>query len=480
MFKRTLAAACFAALAFSCSFAAASPGVGSGPFLVGATEDAAQYSTDGGAQMFAQMAGYDFGAVRMSLFWDGNPWYTPEAGLTAAVNEATLNGIRPILSIAPRYPKNNLFSAANGPQNLASFVRQVAQTFPQVHDFIVGNEPNLQIFNGPSWHGTTPIGAWNYERALAAAYDALHSFNPNVDVIGVATSPRGNLPSATSNVGIPPVKFIKGIGDAYRASARSKPIADNVAFHPYPNPNHAEDSPAKGYQWPNAGAPNLDRLQQAWWDAFHGTNQPLFFADGLKKTRKTAAAGDFVKWVLDEAGWPLPGYTGTENWHTVSEATQATYYADLVTSYACDSSRVAGLLFFHWIDEADRAGGFQSGFRRIDGSLRPAASSVKTAYTKGCSGNRTTWAPTNGVEGASATFARGGGYAFSFKAQEDVRYEATAQSGGRTLASTSGLLQAYWTGGLKMPRHNGPVTYTVRLTSVMNPHRTTTFHKQLG
>ncbi|MHB8641886.1 MAG: hypothetical protein ACYDA3_03235 [Gaiellaceae bacterium] len=484
MLKRALFASWLSALAFA-SLAAASPGVGSGPFVVGATEDAAVYADDGGA-MFQQMHSYGFGAIRMSVFWDGGSTFSDEAGLQRAIGQAVREGIRPILSIAPAQGHGNAISSPSGPGNLASFAVQVAQSFPQVQDIIVGNEPNLQRFNGPSWNGSVPVGAWNYERALAAAYDALHQFNPNIDVIGIATSPRGNFPTATSNVGIPPVKFIAGVGAAYKASARAEPIADNVAFHPYPNPNSANDPPAKGYQWPNAGVPNLDRLQQAWWDAFNGTAQPLFLEDGV---HTSSDAGRSVKWVLDEAGWQvtttLPGYTGKENWKTVSEATQAKYYGQLVTSFSCDSSRVAGLLFFHWIDESDRGSGFQSGFRRIDGSIRPAAGTVHSAVSAGCTGQRTTWSHTSGVEGATATFHPKGGLAFFFGAQEDVRYTASISAAGVKLAQAAGDLKAYWTAGVPLPagpraRGRGQaLAATVTLTSVQNPSRSVTFNSRL-
>jgi hypothetical protein len=204
----------------------ASPGVGSGPFLVGVTEDSALGMDDGGAAMYTQMQGYGLKVIRMSVFWDGSPNFTDKAALARAIPPAVAGGQRVLLAIAPATGHNTAFSAPDAPANLASFVVQLAQAFPQVQDFIVGNEPNLQRFNNPSWSGTTPIGADNYERSLAAAYDALHGFNANLDVIGLASSPRGGEPNATSNVAIPPVRFIAEMGVAYRSSARSAPIAD--------------------------------------------------------------------------------------------------------------------------------------------------------------------------------------------------------------------------------------------------------------
>ena len=55
---------------------------------------------------------------------------------------------------------------------------------------------------------------------------------------------------------------------------RDKPIMDVLGFHPYPAKDR--DPLAKGYQWPNAGIANLNRIKQAIWDAFDGTAQPTF------------------------------------------------------------------------------------------------------------------------------------------------------------------------------------------------------------
>ena len=86
--------------------------------------------------------------------------------------------------------------------------------------------------------------------------------NPSINVIGVGLSPRGNdNPFAKDNVLTSPVRFLHDVGLAYRASKRTKPLMDELGFHPYPNQNN--DPPLKGYPWPKAGIPNLDRIKQA-------------------------------------------------------------------------------------------------------------------------------------------------------------------------------------------------------------------------
>ncbi|MHB8641887.1 MAG: hypothetical protein ACYDA3_03240 [Gaiellaceae bacterium] len=479
----------------------ASPGIGSGPFSIGVTEDAPKGYDDGGLSMYKTMLGFDLSVDRMSVDWDPTQPTTvlEQASLARAIAAATVGGVKVVLSIQPAH--NTDVTGTGAYAAFAAYCVLVAKAFPQVQDFIIGNEPNKQLFNSPSWNGTQPIGAYNYEHMLATAYDALHAFNPNVDVIGLALAPRGSDPTATSNVGIPPVIFIDGVAAQYKAEARSIPIADNVSLHPYPNPSSADDPPEKGYQWPNAGVPNLDRLEQAWWDGFNGTAQPLFEEDG---PHYTAAGKSFVKWLLDEAGWQvpttLPGYFNTENWKTVSESVQAQYYASIVSRYACDPKRVASLLFFHWIDEKDRAGGFQSGFARIDNSIRDAAASVKSAFAAGCPSAATVWQHLTGVAGASADFTSKNGFLFFTRAEEDATYTAgvyksgaaapppkkkkpknrglAASRLGAPIATTSGMTKAYFQTGIKFPGKKlppGRYVYSVTLKAAYNPARTVTF-----
>jgi len=485
--------------------AATRASVGSGPFTIGVTEDAPKGYDDGGLAMFKTMLGYDLTVDRMAVTWNPSAPTTiqEQTSLQRAINAATTAGVQVVLSIQPAHSTD--VTGSNAYDAFAAYCVLVAKAFPQVQDIIIGNEPNLQLFNNPSWNGTQPIGAFNYEHMLASSYDALKAFNPNLDVVGLATSPRGNTPNATSNVGIPPVIFIYGMGQAYKASARSTPIADNVSMHPYPNPNSADDPPSKGYQWPNAGVANLDRLEQAWYDAFNGTGQPVFQEDGSHSLAHAGAPKTFVRWLLDEFGYqvptPQPGYFNVENWKTVSEQTQAQYYAQVASQLACDPERVASLLYFHWIDEADRANGFQSGFARLDNSIRDAAASVKAAFAAGCQGAQTTWKHITTVWNGSANFASKGAFAFFVRAEEDVTYTAqinqvagSGTTGGNgkgkgkgkkflasaPVATATGSSPAYYTTGVKfnvpggkLPK--GTYTYSVTLNSVYGAPRSQTF-----
>src|SRR5262249_58499385 len=129
-------------------------------------------------------------------------------------------------------------SDPDGVENFANFAALVARTFPQVTDFIVGNEPNLGRFWAPTFNTDGSIAAAaSYEATLAACYDALKAVNPNIDVIGFALAERGDDRPGSARMTISPVRFIKAGGDADRASGRTPPLAANVGLPTYPHVN---------------------------------------------------------------------------------------------------------------------------------------------------------------------------------------------------------------------------------------------------
>jgi hypothetical protein len=221
--------------------------------------------------------------------------------------------------------------------------------------------------------------------------------------------------------------------------------------------------------------PNLDRLQQAFWDAFRGTGQPTFEETGL--TTSTAS----VRWVLDETGWQtetrsLPGYNGTENVPVVDEVTQAAYHAAVVERFACDA-RVAALLFFHWVDESDRDR-FQSGALHADASGKPAADAVRNAVAGGCTGPAVAWRHSTSVAGATIFGPPRAGYRFFVRADEDASFVATATpkaKGGKAL-QVAGTLTAYTGKGVKFRGLSHPEDYrfSVRFSAWANPDRVST------
>jgi hypothetical protein len=312
---------------------------------------------------------------------------------------------------------------------------------------------------------------------MAACYDALKAVDPGITVIAFGLSPRGNDDfDAVSNVSHSPIRFLKEVGEAYRASGRTKPIADEVSIHCYPNVN--TDAPSVGYAWPKVGCVNLDRFKQAWWDAFHGTAQPLFREAGH------AGPGPFVRIYIDEVGYQAriaqgkAGlYTGSENVPVIDEETQGSYYAQLIALMACDPN-VALLNFFHAVDETSLPA-WQSGVVLPDGTRRASYAAVKEAIAANqeCSGKLEEWRHTDRVVGARATF-KALPRSFLLRAEEGFSYDVsiTRPSSTRRLTGAAGQGEASRDLLFKLPRlSRGSYRVKITLRAETNPARVTTF-----
>src|SRR3954454_1808201 len=498
--KKTLFVACCAcaALAF-CGRATAN-------VTFGITEDTGAL---GDPTMFYSTLN-DLGATenRIAINWDpAQPTTIPnQPGLDYWLPQAAIHAVRVLFAVAPAHP-GDITSSPSRVAGFTAFLQQLAHTYPFVKNYVIGNEPNQPRFWQPQFSSTgADLSGAAYEPLLAASYDALKAVDPSINVIGVGLSPRGNdNPFAKDNISTSPVRFLHDLGLAYRASKRNKPLMDELGFHPYPNQNN--DPPLKGYPWPKAGIPNLDRIKQAVWDAFNGTTQPVFAERG-----KTAPA-NALKLDLDETGWQvaIPAslqklYSGTENVVTIDEGTQAQYYSDIVRFVSCDPD-IRSLSFFHLIDEKD-LDRWQSGLMRLDDSRRPSFTSVKTsiAQTQGkCALTPPGWSHIANVSGAKVAFGYLGRakvrsnklWRFHVSLQEDATYTAavfrvspgritakTKKAIAKTLASARarpllvkrGKGLAYKTTLVALPKQRlkraGWYVYGIQVAAAMNPKRT--------
>jgi len=376
----------------------------------GVTEDATKYSEDGGATYFQVMTDLGMTEDRVNAFWDENTPTTilEQPFLDRMMRVEPFSGIRVALAIQPIHALAFATSTQARIAAFTAYVRQVALRYPQVREYVIGNEPNVRRFFQPQHAADGSIAsAGVYEQVLAASYDALKSIDPRIKVDGLAISPRGNDRGiGTGAESVSPVRFIAALGTAYRKSGRTRPIADVVDVHAYANVNTS--SLTKPYQWPQAGAADLDRLKQAWWDAFYGTAQPLFQETGAPATFRST----YVRFRIDESGTQVridptkvdaKLYTGRENVPLVDEVTQARYYADLIKLVKCDPT-VGTLDLFHLIDEP-LLPGFQSGLLRVDGSRRPSYDAVKQAIaTAGSCNAPHAWRHSTTVIGARGQF----------------------------------------------------------------------------
>ena len=376
----------------------------------GIADDATKYAEDGGADYFQTMADLGMTENRITVYWDENaPTALQEQGfLDRMLPFAARSGIRIVIAVQPLHARAFTVDTETRIEAFAVYLRRLALRYPEVRTFAIGNEPNQKRFLQPQHSPDGAIvSAAVYERIVAAGYDALKDVDPTLEVAGLTTAPGGNDGKfGVGNESVSPVRFIVALGQAYRKSGRTKPLMDTVDVHVYSAKNFIPLTQPR--KWPQAGPADLDRLKQAWWDAFHGTGQPLFQEAGTPAAGKT-----FVRFRLDESGTQVridptkvdPSlYTGHENVPLVTEAQQAQFYSGLITLVRCDPDTMT-LNLFHLIDEPQLLG-FQSGLLRADGSQRPAYAAVKKAIAAaGTCPKLHTWRHTASVVGASGSFA---------------------------------------------------------------------------
>jgi hypothetical protein len=424
---------------------------------------------------------------RITITWDPAAPTTIERqqALELYLPLASLRGIRVVFAVAPARA-DSITSNPAAPGQYAAFLAHLARTFPTVKDYVIGNEPNQPRFWQPQFRRGVAFSPTAYYSLLARSYDALKAVDPSITVIGVGLSPRGNdQPNAGDNVSVSPVRFISGLGKAYRSSRRRAPIMDELAFHPYPDRD--TDPLMKGYRWPNAGVPNLDRIKQAFWDAFRGTRQPTF-GEGRSRGR--------VAFRLDELGWQVGippasagAYFGFESVRPTNEANQSGIYAQAIRYLACDAS-VRSVLFFLLRDEPDLER-WQAGLIRADGSPRSSFNSVRAEIARSsgrCSGQFRSWRHTMRVTGARLRFpkarvmpARRLTLPLVANAEEDVTAEAAVYRGKRRVARTRTTVKAYRSRVIRVSARFRPGRYTVRVTlrAALNPARKSSFSAPL-
>jgi hypothetical protein len=220
--------ACFAAATLTAASARAGTG-----FFFGFADDGPKWDGSAAVQPARDIGA---GAFRVTLHWNaGESDLTSQdiADLSNATSGTT--GLRLVLAVYG--------SPASAPQDDASrtqfctFAKNAVARFPSIDDVVIWNEPNVSAFWRPQFNadGSSAAPA-AYEALLARCWDVLHAFRPTINVIGPATSPRGNdNPNAASNISHSPVNFIERIGLSYRASGRTNPLLDTVGQHVYQN-----------------------------------------------------------------------------------------------------------------------------------------------------------------------------------------------------------------------------------------------------
>ena len=224
----------------------------------------------------AQLRLAGFTAVRVTTNW--------EPGLTAPTADelrelrnvetaADLNGVEVYVSVYNVGQRTTPLDATAQAQ-FAQYAASVARLLPSFDQVIVGNEPNLNRFWLPQF---APDGsnasAPAYLSLLAQTYDALKAVDPTITVWGGALAPRGSDRPDGIRPTSSPTAFIQAMGTAYRASGRTRPVMDGLAFHPYPdNSSQSPDFPHP--RSTSIGLADYGKLVALLGQAFDGTAQP--------------------------------------------------------------------------------------------------------------------------------------------------------------------------------------------------------------
>jgi len=335
--------------------------------VIGAVEDSAK-SGDAQAQM-QLAADSGFRAIALSSVWSRGlraPMPSELAALQRATNAAHAAQIRPIVAVYSFSSSTPL--TATDRSDFAAYSAALVRDLPDVHDVIIGNEPNLNLFWLPQYDAAGgDAAAESFERLLATTYDAVKEARPDVQVIGAGLASRGSDRPATIRPTHSPTQFLLDLGAAYRASHRDRPIMDALSIHPYGE--NARIPPS--FEHPHTksiGIADYPKLVGLLGQAFDGTAQrgrdlPIVYGEYGVETTIPADKSSL--------------YTGQELVPTVSEATQARYYESAIRLAACQRT-VELLLFFHVQDEPQLSG-LQTGVRYADGSPKSSLPAFRRA-----------------------------------------------------------------------------------------------------
>jgi hypothetical protein len=464
-----LAAFCGLVALVSPGFATAGTGL-----IVGAVEDDVRASTLVEAE--ARMTSFrlsGFRAVRITSYW--TPGMTKPSDdelrtLENVGNAAVRNGVR--LYVTVMHPGSRTTPLTDeARRDFAAFAAAIVRSAPSIEHIIIGNEPNLNRFWLPQFglDGTSAAPA-GYLALLAHTYDALKGVSSDVQVYGGAVSPRGTDRPDGVRPTHSPTTFIQGMGAAYRASGRTRPVMDALAIHVYGDNSSVAPTVAHPLNT-SIGVADYDKLVSLLGEAFDGTEQPgstlpiLYGEYGVETQIPESKAGL---------------YAGTEPVTTrpVSEETQASYYRQALAMSFCQPT-VVGMLLFLSRDERARAA-WQSGVHYVDGTPKTSRARVTRALDRTTGGSITRCpglqlpVKTSFLRFGTRSAAKRGVFRVSFRCDLDCRYWVRLENAvtHATKLATKGsaavgeLVQAEL-GSRRLAA--GRYRYTIRLVHPVNP-----------
>src|SRR5919204_5510225 len=437
-------------------------GAGGRTMLIGATEDAVRQPTLVGAkgQMdLLTLAG--FNAVRVTQVWtpgDTKPSADDVLTLRNVEQAGRLDGVQVLLAVMNFGSRTTpLTEEARG--QFADYTAALARALPQIHYFVIGNEPNLNRYWLPQFNPDgSDAAAPAYEALLEQAYDTLKAVSPKIVVLGGALSPHGGDDPTSTRQTHSPTAFITDLGAAYRASGRTRPVMDGLTMHPYED--NSSVAPAEG-KHPNSttiALADYDKLVALLGKAFDGTHQrgstlPIYFDEFGVET------------VIPPAKASL--YTGTEpkTVKPVSESVQGKYYRQAIQLAFCQPN-VRGFFIFHTIDEGD-LNRWQSGLFYIDRMAKSDLPAVRTAIAQAHRGVVTSCP---GLALRPRATLKVTGSRLRLTCDIDCNYAIVVRSGRRRIAQLKGRAVGAVTKTIRLARLSpGSYSVTATLRAPVNP-----------
>jgi hypothetical protein len=339
--QRVIVSVCVLALVAG---AAAAPARAAPGLLVGVDDDTAKWQGRSRG-LVATYRDLGLDRVRVTIPWKlGRTKPTRIVGrYLHRVAGMIVQGQQVVLAIYGRAKQAPVDST--GRAQYCGFAAHVLARLP-VHEVVIWNEANSPEY----W--PQAAGAPAYEALLATCWDQLHRLHRGIRVI------------SSTAVHWDPAGFIRRLGEAYRASGRSRPILDLFGHNPYPD--FAAEPPSTRHADPaTVGEGDLERLQSAIDEAFSGTDQPVptigrpliwYLEDGFQ-TRVPAAERSHYRGVESDPSVlpPLSSGAGAQG----ASLDQATQLRNALLLAYCQPD-VGAFFNFELIDE-DRLSGWQSG-----------------------------------------------------------------------------------------------------------------------
>src|SRR3990167_8979647 len=197
------------------------------------------------------------------------------AALRNAVSAAASCNLQVMLTIMPHW-KRELAPTPIRPSDrryFCDFAQTVIRDVPGLSAIEIGNEPNWDFFFRPQFDAEgRSVAPAIYERLLALCYDRLKATDPELIVVGGALASTGTDNPWGKRKTTSPNRFWLGVGAAYRASGRDRPIMDCASHHPYPD--HSSEAPAAVHARSSTiGVNDYEKLVAALSQAFDGTAQ---------------------------------------------------------------------------------------------------------------------------------------------------------------------------------------------------------------